>query len=337
MQIQLKPLDQQVIVITGASSGIGLVTARMAARQGAAVVLAARDEETLRETVAEIERDGGRATFVVADVAEPDAGAQIANAAIQAFGGFDTWVNNAGVTIFGEIWKVPVADARRLFEVNYWGMVYGCLVAAEHLRHKGGAIINIGSVLSDRAMPLQGHYSASKHAVKGFTEALRMELEREEAPVAVTLVKPTSTATPYPEHAQNYMDEEPTLPAPIYAPEVVAETILECARRPVRHVSVGVASRMLSGMGRALPRVTDRVLEATAFDQQKRDEPRGDGGGRASNLYAPVRGDGRERGQYDAHVMESSLYTKAVLNPWKSTLTAAVALGLGLALAGRLR
>ncbi|HEX8920718.1 MAG TPA: SDR family oxidoreductase, partial [Pyrinomonadaceae bacterium] len=187
MNVQLKKLGEQIIVITGASSGIGLVTARTAARQGAKLVLAARSEDALRQLVDEIKMEGGEAISVVADVGQEQDVRRIAEAAIQRFGGFDTWVNNAGVSIYGRVLEVSMEDHRQLFETNYWGLVHGSRVAAEHLRTRGGAIINVGSSLSDRAIPLQGTYCASKHAVKGYTDVLRMELEEEDAPISVTL------------------------------------------------------------------------------------------------------------------------------------------------------
>ncbi|MFO1434563.1 MAG: SDR family oxidoreductase [Candidatus Competibacteraceae bacterium] len=325
-QLRLKPLHAQVIVITGASSGIGLTTAKMAAAGGAKVVLAARDEPSLRQAVDEIQAKGGRAIYMVADVAEPSAARQIADAARREFGGFDTWINNAGVLMFGLATEVPLEDARRLFDVNYWGVVQGSLTAVEYLREHGGALINIGSIDSDRSMPLQSHYSASKQAVKGFTDALRMELEKEGVPVSVSLIKPASIATPMPQHAKNYMAVEPTLPPPVYAPAVVAETILQCAQRPVRDVIVGGGGRLFSSLGYLLPRLMDRLMEARLFDQQKagpRQRP-----SEETNLYAPVRGSDRERGEINRHVMQSSLYTRAALHPML-TLTGLVALTLG--------
>ena len=120
----------------------------------------------------------------------------------ETFGGFDTWVNGAAVTLYGRLEDMPIEDQRRLFEVNYWGVVTGSLIAAGHLRPRG-RIIDDGSVLSERTMILQTQYSASKHAVKGFTDGLRMELERDGAPISVTLIKPSAIDTPYPEHARN--------------------------------------------------------------------------------------------------------------------------------------
>lgn len=332
MAIELKKLSDQVVVVTGASSGIGLTTARMAAERGARVVLAARDEEGLRRAVEEIESQGGRATYVVADVGDLQAVHEIADTAIRSYGAFDTWVNNAGIAIYGRLLEVPVEDARRLFDTNYWGMVHGCMVAVPHLRQRGGALINVGSIVSDVAVPLQGHYAASKHAVKGFTDALRIELEEEGAPVAVTLVKPAAIDTPFPEHARNYMEKEPVLPPPVYAPEEVARTILACAEKPVREVVVGGGGRMMTAMGNLSPRMRDKYMEAAMFDLQKRDEP--SHLGRPDALYSPMRGSGRERGDYPGHVMRSSLYTRAALHPGMA-LTFVALLGLALSLGAR--
>jgi len=196
MKLRLKKLRDQTIVITGASSGIGLVTARSAARHGARVVLNARNEEALKQIVAEMRSLGGLASYVVGDVAILDDVKRIADEAVQTFGGFDTWVNNAGVSIYGRVLDQSLDDHRRLFETNYWGMVHGSMVACNYLRERGGALINVGSVLSDRAIPVQGTYSASKHAMKGYTDALRMELEKEGIPISVTLVKPSAIDIP---------------------------------------------------------------------------------------------------------------------------------------------
>ncbi|MDB6123623.1 MAG: yxnA [Pedosphaera sp.] len=323
MKINLKNLDDQVMVITGASSGIGLVTARMAAQRGVRLVLVARSEEALRKLTDEITAAGGEAAYVVADVGKEEDVQRIADKAIERFGGFDTWVNNAGVSIYGNLLDVPMEDMRRLFDTNFWGLIHGSRVAAKHLRKYGGALINIGSTLSDRAIPVQGIYCASKHAVKGFTDALRMELEAEKAPVSVTLIKPAAIDTPYTQHAKNYLESEPKNPPPVYAPEVVAETILHCAVNPQRDVFAGFG-KMISASGYYAPRGTDKLMEKTMIDQQRSDDParRRSGAG----LYQ-ASGELKERGGYRGHVAKSSLYTKASLHP---AMTTALLVGAGL-------
>lgn len=336
MSIQLKKLKDQTIVITGASSGIGLVTARLAAERGARLVLAARNEEALRGLTNEIKRKGGEAIYVVTDVGSEEQVRALARAAVEKFGGFDTWINDAGVSVYGKMLDIKTEDHRRLYDTNFWGVVYGSLEAARHFQRgrkgkAGGAIINLGSTLSDRAISIQGMYSSSKHAIKGFTDALRMELEDAGVPVSVTLIKPAAIDTPYPQHAKNYMDEEPSLPPPVYAPEVVAEAILHCCEVPERDVFAGGGGKMLSALGYYLPRVTDVVMEKGMAQQQKSGKPRQR---RRDALYSPTFGL-KERGEYDGHVMESSVYTKASLHP---LLTGALIVGAGLtiaALAGR--
>jgi NAD(P)-dependent dehydrogenase (short-subunit alcohol dehydrogenase family) len=330
MGIKLKRLEDQVMVVTGGTSGIGLATARRAAARGARVVLCSRNEPELRETVSAIEERGGTARSVVADVANQEDVERLAATAIEEFGTIDTWVNNAGVSFYGKLMEVAIEDMRRLFEVNFWGTVYGARAAVARLRGSGGALINIGSVVSDRAIPLQGAYSASKHAVKGFTDALRMELEKEGAPISVTLIKPSTIDTPYFQHAKNYMAVEPKPPAPVYAPEVVANAILRAAEHPVRDITIGGGGRLISALGTALPRLTDFYMERAMFESQRNDIPARE---RAGNLYVHSPNEGRERGGYPGHVLESSVYTRAALSPGKALLAA----GLGLAVFAGLR
>ena len=336
MPVSLKPLDQQTLVITGASSGIGLATALEAARRGANLVLVARSPESLDEAAERCRALGADVETVAADVADRAVLDLVADTAAERFGGFDTWVNNAGVSIYGEVKDVPEESARQLFETNYWGTVHGSLVAAERFRERsggtGGAVINVGSVLSDRAIPLQGHYCASKHAVKGFTDAFRMELEKEGVPVSVTLIKPSAINTPYPEHAANYMDKEAALPTPAYAPETVARAILSAAERPVRDVTVGAKDGAIAVLGGIAPRLTDKLMEASFFDQQKGDAPyTGDPSG---TLQEPRAGSGRVHGNADGHVFQSSPWAQLQARP---LATAGVALGAALALTLGLR
>jgi len=332
MTLRLKPLKDQVIVITGASSGIGLVTARMAARQGARVVLTARNREALRQAAEEIGADqssGGMATYVAADVSDESALRRVAEEAVARFNRIDTWVNGAGVSVYGRLLDISLDDQRRLFETNFWGVVIGSRIAVPYLR-SGGALINIGSILSDRAVPLQGIYSASKHAVKGFTDALRMELEHDGWPISVSLIKPYSIDTPYAEHAKNYLATEPKYPLPVYAPEVVAEAVLHCAEHPTRDVYAGGGAKVMATIGHLAPRLTDKLM-TMLFDLQLSDRPEED---RTNNsLYAPSTGL-KERGGRAPYVAETSLYTQASLHP---LLTGAALAATGLTLASWLR
>lgn len=329
MSVKLKKLADQVIVITGASSGIGLATARMAADKGVrGLVLASRNLPELEVIAAEIREKGVEAIAVECDVAEPDATKRVADRAIQQFGSIDTWVNNAGVSIYGKLTEVPLEEKRQLFETNFWGVVYGCRAAVPILRQTGGAIINIGSVLSDRAIPIQGMYSASKHAVKAYTDALRMELEADNYPISISLIKPGPIDTPFLDHAVNRMEHHPNHPQPVYAPEIVAGAILECAVKPRRDVHVGGSAKIYSLLETFVPRVVDFVMEKAMMEggqssakiDKKQEEA----------LYSHPKREGETRGSYRGHVAETSVYTGARLHPGAALLIAG---GLGLAAA----
>jgi NAD(P)-dependent dehydrogenase (short-subunit alcohol dehydrogenase family) len=322
MKPRLLPLPEQVVVITGASSGIGLVTALMAADAGARVVLAARNERSLAEGVAGIRKRGGRAIAVVADVANLDGVERIASEALREFGRIDTWVNNAAVSMYGKVTDLTVEDMRRQMDVNFWGQVYGSRIAVQHMRERGGALINVGSALSDRAIPLQGIYCAAKHALKAFTDTLRMELEEEGVPISVTLVKPASIDTPFFEKARTYLQVEPQPVPPVYAPEVAAHVILEAARRPIRELIAGGAGAKLS-VARFAPRAADLYMERWTFDSQKTGTPVID---RPDNLHAPVADDGGARGRtWMGHTRSTSVYTEAMLHPRTAATIAAAA------------
>ena len=329
MAIRLKPLSEQVIVITGASSGIGLVTARMAADRGVrGLVLAARSDEALHQLEQQINAAGRtQAVAVACDVGDESAVQWVAQVARERFGGFDTWVNNAGVSVYGRITEVSDEDHRKLFETNFWGVVHGSRIAVDGLRDRGGALINIGSALSERAVPLQGMYSASKHAVKGFTDALRMEVEEAKLPISVTLIKPAAIDTPYTSHAKNYLEDQPKNPAPVYAPELVAETILHAAEHPTRDLFVGSAGKAFQLTEKVAPRLTDLFMEKSLFAQQHSGKPKQGGTG----LHG-ANNDLRERGDYDGAVRETSLYTAAMTHP-KASLVALVGVGVATAIA----
>ena len=318
-------------MITGGSNGIGLRTPNQAPPRDACVVLAARNEKDLREGTEAIRRIGGRAVFAVADVADAAQVDAIADTALCEFGRIDTWVNNAAVSMYGRITELSIADMRRQMEVNYWGQVYGSRTAVRHLRANGGALINVGSALSDRAIPLQGGYCAAKHALKGFTDALRMELEEEGLPISVTLVKPASVDTPFFDKARTYLGVEPQPVPPVYAPEVVSEVILHAAQQPLRELIAGGSGAKLSA-ARFVPRLADLYMERWTFDSQRTDKPVD---GRPDNLYEPVASDGGERGRnWGGHTRESSIYTRVALHPG-ATVALVAGLALGVAAGAR--
>ena len=255
--IRLKSLADQVLVVTGASSGIGRATALLAAKRGAAVMVAARGSEGLQTLVSEIVAHGGRASACATDVTDPAAVVRLAAHAIETYGTIDTWVNNAGVAVAGKLEELSEEDARRVFDVNFWGTVHGCKAALPHLKRHGGVLINMGSVTSDVAAPFMGLYSASKQAIKGYTDALRIELMMDRAPVAVTLIKPAPIATPILEHQRNRMNRQATMPPPFYRPNDVAETVLLAAVNPERDLYVGGTGLVGSLLGQVFPNVAD--------------------------------------------------------------------------------
>lgn len=326
--MRLKKLSEQVIVITGASSGIGRATAKMAAERGARVVLTSRSGPELEKVAEEIRRANGRASHHAADVTLPHQVEAVAEFAQREFGGIDTWVNNAGVSAYGKVEQLGLDDMRRVMDVTFWGVVNGARAALPHLRQSGGALINIGSEVSSAPVPLQGPYVAAKHAVLGFSDVLRLELEQERVPVSVTVIQPGSVDTLFFRHAKSVTGREPAPPPPVYAPELVAETILHCAEHPERNVVVGGAARALIGLRRAAPRAADRIFERTLFSAQQ--------GERLSrhyegSLYEPS-GPASAHGGYDGR--RHSLYTKAALHPWASAF-GALALSAGVMAAAR--
>lgn len=276
MRPNLKPLSDQVIVITGGSSGIGLTTAQMAAERGAAVMIASRNEDALKDAVEDIKAKGGRADYVVGDVGVEEDVRHLADETIARFGRFDTWVNDAGIGLYQRLEELEDDEHRRLFDTNYWGVVHGSQAAVQHFRDRGdgGALINIGSILSDMSAPLLSAYSASKHAVKGYTDALRMEVYEQNEPISVTLIKPSSINTPFPRHAKNELDSEARVPPPVYQPEAVAAAILYAAENPARDLVVGGAGPVMTAFANWFPRIADRFYAKVMSRMQKTGRPK---------------------------------------------------------------
>ncbi|GAA3578169.1 SDR family oxidoreductase [Microlunatus spumicola] len=321
MKIRLKPLDEQVVVVLGASSGIGRASALRLAARGARLVVGARSQPGLASLVQEITAAGGEAVHLVCDAADPDQVQRLADLAVSRFGRIDTWVNAAALSLFATFEDTTPAEFRRVVEVNYLGQVHGALAALPHLRAAGqGALISISSVESRVALPLHAAYSAGKHAVQGAMDALRRDLIADGAPISVTTVKPATIDTPLFTNSRNKMDRRPKGPPPVYSPEVVAACVEHAAEHPVRDLLAGGAAAQMLATEALAPKVMDLLLAKVAIRAESTREKVP--GGSPGNLDAPTSDD---RVKADLHG-RPSLFTWLQLHPRARVLTAAGAL-----------
>jgi NAD(P)-dependent dehydrogenase (short-subunit alcohol dehydrogenase family) len=300
------PQSPLVVGITGASSGVGRATARAFALQGATVGLLARGEEALAATAREVEALGGRALVLACDVADPEA-VDAAVEEIERQGEIDIWVNNAMASVFAPVWEIGAAEYRRLTEVTYLGVVYGTLSALRRMRERDrGTIVQVGSALAYRGIPLQSGYCACKHAIQGFTESLRCELMHDGSAVRVTMVQLPALNTPQFDVVRSRLPRRPQPVPPIYQPEVAARAIVTAARHPARREWWVGASTAFTMIGNALaPGVADRYLARTGFDSQQTDSP--EPPDRPDNLFEPVPGPRDAHGDFDERAHGRSL------------------------------
>jgi NAD(P)-dependent dehydrogenase (short-subunit alcohol dehydrogenase family) len=306
-----KPVAEQVVVIAGASSGIGRAAALEFARQGARVVCAARGVSGLESLVHQIAEGGGRAVSVPTDVADPRSVYALADAAEDRFGRIDTWVNNAAVAVWGRFEDITDDEFERVIQVNFMGQVYGARAALGPLRRAGGGVlIGVASVEGVRAVPMHAPYTASKWALRGFYDSLRMELKESHDPIDVSVILPGPIATPFFEHARSKIGSMPKPPPPTYAPETVAHAIVHASLRPTREVPVGGAAAGFFLGQRLSPALTDAVmsLRRVAVSAQRSDRP--DNG--TDNVDSPVDEPGRVRGDFADAVVEHSAFTTLI-------------------------
>jgi NAD(P)-dependent dehydrogenase (short-subunit alcohol dehydrogenase family) len=284
--MRLLPIEEQVVVVMGASSGIGRATALSFARRGARVIVAARSVDGLESLVSEIRQQGGHAVPVVADVANAEQVKRVAQRAIAEFGRIDTWVHVAAVAIWAPFERTRPEEWRRLLDVNLLGQVHGAQAALPHLRARGGALIHVSSVAAKVALPLMSAYSASKQGISGLVDALRLELRREGTPVSVTQIMPAGIDTPLFRNALSRLGVEPRPAAPAYDPEIVARAIVYAAAHPVEELVVGGAGAVLLGLKRLLPGfLNELLLRQMGFEAQLTNKPKSDAAPNA--LFAP--------------------------------------------------
>jgi short-subunit dehydrogenase len=304
-----RPLRDQVIVITGASQGIGRETALLFGRAGASVVPVARNEMALETLSDEIQRSGGRAEPVVADVSDPVALERVADRAEERFGRIDTWVNNAAVSVYAPVDELQPAELARVVSVNLLGQMYGSKIAAARIaRHGTGTIINVGSALSERAVPLQAAYVATKHGIAGFTEALRLELMERSPGIDVVLVLPSSTNTPLFNFARSKIGVMPMPVPPVYEPSVVAEAIAHAAEHGGREIVVGGWGKVLILGQRLSASLLDRYMVQGHRMVRQQETDRADD--RRDNLFEPSTGPGSTRGDFGDGAKPRSIYTR---------------------------
>lgn len=327
----------QVIVLTGATSGIGRETALRLARRNAHLVLAGRGRTALDQVHAEVERLGGTALTVPTDITDYHQVTALADTAAQHFGRIDTWINNAGVWAFGPVETQDIDTIRRVIDVDLLGAIHGIKAALPHLRHHGGTIITVTSAGARRALPLQAAYSAAKHGLAGFTEALRLELQHQHAPVRLVEILPSTTNTPLFTHAHRTPGADPQPLPPVYEPRVVANAIIDAIHRPVRQVYVGGAARLLDYAQRLSPTLLDRILLGPARVIQRQLDGQLPPATR-DNLWQPADDTGHTTGSHGQRTKSVSLYTSLFgTHPTRATATAALLAAAGAALARRSR
>ena len=312
--MQLKPIDQQVVAVVGASSGIGRETALRFAQRGAKVVVSARSEEGLQTLVDEIRRMGGQATAVPADVTDFAQVQAVADRAAAEYGRLDTWVHAAAVAVYATFEQTTPEEFKRVIDVNLTGQAYGAMAALPHLRREGrGALIHVSSIEAKRAFPYHSAYAASKHGIDGFLEALRVELQREGVPISVTNVMPASINTPLFNKARTKIGVKPMPAPPIYQPSTVADVILYAAEHPSRDLIAGGAGRAIILNQRISPRMMDALLVRMGFEAQQTDEPKSEA--EPDNLFGPIQGYDRVEGDFSDQALRRSLYNWLQMRP----------------------
>lgn len=320
--MKFKPIKEQVVVLLGASSGIGRVAAKQFAAAGARVVVAARSDEGLASVVEEITSAGGKAVMQVTDTTDLAQVEALAAFAVQAYGTIDTWVHLAGVGIAAEHQTLTTDEFRKILDINVIGMFHGIRAAVPVMRERGGAFIGLGSVESTVAFPFHSAYAASKHAVAGLLDGVRVELLHERVPVSITNIRPAAIDTPFFEREPTKLGVQPNPPPPVYTPEDVGRAILHAAEHGPRDLYVGGGGRLFSALKTIAPGIADKLIAATQWDIQKTNEPKGRDAPSGLEGAAPMYD--RDYGKWHGR---PSVYTWIRTNPKTTLALAAAAVG----------
>jgi len=302
-----KRLSEQVVVVTGASSGLGRAIARGAGERGAKVVVTARNAEAVDDAVREIEAFGGEALAVPADHAVQDEVAQVVEQALDRFGRIDTYISNAIVTVMSEAEELAPDELRQVMDVNFFGMVYGFWAALPQLRETSGTFVHVNSALAYRGIPLQSAYCASKAAGRTFLESARVELRKHAVPVDVCVCLPGAINTPQFDRSRQRIGYQPQPVPPIYQPEPFAEAVLHCCEHPVRELPIGWGAQKLLWGQKLSPRFGDRMLLRMGWKSQHTDEPKPQDA--PDNLFETIPGDPGAHGRFDDRSRGSTLWT----------------------------
>jgi NAD(P)-dependent dehydrogenase (short-subunit alcohol dehydrogenase family) len=307
--VNLKPIENQVVVVMGASSGIGRETALRFTKRGAKVVVAARSEAGLRSLEDEIRGLGGEARGMVADVSEFEQVEAVAQSAVEEYGRLDTWVHLAAAGLFAPFDRTEPDEFRRVVEVDLMGQVYGAMAALPRIKREGrGALVHISSVVGKRSAPLQSAYSASKHGIDGFLESLRVELLQEGwNSIGVTNVMPAAINTPFFTKARTKLGVKPKGFPPIYQPGVVVDAILYSAEKAPREIVAGGAGKGMLITQRLSPRLMDAIMVRGGFGSQMTDEPKSTAD--PDGLFTPMKGQDRVEGDFSEQALPRSYLT----------------------------
>src|SRR5215212_7545008 len=317
--------NSEVVVVTGASSGIGRAIARRFGQDGARIGLIARGRDGLHGASEEIERAGGQALVLPTDVADWDAVDSAAAAVEEAFGPIDVWINNAMTTVFAPFKDVEPEEFKRATEVTYLGTVWGTKAALERMLPRDrGSIVIVGSALAYRGIPLQSAYCGAKHGVKGFFESLRTELRHDKSKVQLSMVQLPGVNTPQFEHGRSKMPMVPQPMPPYYAPEVAADAVYWSAHHRRREIYVGFPTVKTIVGNKVAPWLVERVLARTGEKGQQSDKPADPN--RPDNLFSSPPGDPGAHGPYDAKARTSSIQLQ--LAKRREAVIAAVASGI---------